>query len=102
MKTVSLVALIFLSGCAVQNQDVVKHPKEEGSIETVISVKHYSNYDLLTTMHKVWVNGVLDKTLIKTDTLKSLGITTQVVDDGFGAATSRTLPKKYEIYITVK
>ena len=102
MKAISIITLIFLSSCMVQNQDIVKRPKEEGSIETVISVKHYNKYDLLITTHKVWVNGVLDKTIKETDTLKSLGVTTQVVDDGFGAATSRTLPKKYEIYITVK
>lgn len=102
MKAISLITLIFLSGCAVQNQDVVKRPKQDGSIETLISVKHYDSYDLLITTHKVWVNGALDKTIKQIDTLKSLGITTQLVDDGFGAATSRTLPKNYEIYITVK
>jgi len=102
MKTTILLAVIFLSGCAMQNQDVVRRPKEDGSIETVISVKHYNSFDLLVTTHKVWINGLIDKTIVQTDTLKSLGSTTQVVDDGFGAAVKRSMRKNYDIYITVK
>jgi len=102
MKTTSLLSLVLLSGCAMQNEDVVRRPKEDGSIETVISVKHHNTYDLLVTTHKVWVNGLVDKTIVQTDTLKSLGSTMQVVDDGFGAAEKKNVRKNYEIYITVK
>jgi hypothetical protein len=102
MKTASLLTLILVSGCTVYNRDVVRHPKEDGSIETVISVKHQNNYDLLITTHKIWVNGFLDKTIVQTDTLKSLGTTTRVVDDSFGAAQKRTMRRNYDVYITVK
>ena len=64
--------------------------------------KHYNSFDLLVTTHKVWINGLIDKTIVQTDTLKSLGSTTQVVDDGFGAAVKRSMRKNYDIYITVK
>src|ERR1700752_2936037 len=103
MKTTSLLAVILLTSCAtLHNDDIVRKPKEDGSIETVMSVRHHGNYDLLTTTHKVWVNGIVDKIIVETDTLKSLGTTKQVVEDSFGVAEKKTLPKNYEIYITVK
>lgn len=103
MKKILIIAAISFTGCTtLQEQDVVRRPKQDGSVETVISVKHQGAYDLLTTTHKIWVNGLIDKTIVQTDTLKSLGSITRVTDDGFGAAEKKTVPKNYEIYITVK
>jgi hypothetical protein len=102
MKTTILIAAILLTSCAVQNRDVVRQPPKDGSIETVIAVRHYNGYDLLTTTHKVWINNVVDKQIVQTDTLKQLGNITKRVDDGWGGEKTRTFPKAYEVYITVK
>ncbi len=102
MKTIIFFAALILTSCAIQNQSVVREPAKDGSIETVISVKHYKGYDLLTTTHKVWINNMVDKIITKSDTLKPLGNVTKRVDDGWGGEKTRTFPKAYEVYITVK
>ena len=102
MKTTILLAALLLTSCAMQNQGTVRQPAKDGSIETVISVNHYKGYDLLTTTHKVWLNGMIDKIITEKDTLKPLGNITKFVEDGWGGETRRTFPKAYEIYITVK
>lgn len=80
------------------NNDLVKEPNKNGSIETVVSIKHDSLYDLLTTTHKVWFKGSLEKTFINTDTLHSLGDTLKQDDKG----NKRSVKKDYEFYITVQ
>ncbi len=101
-KTTILLAALILASCAPQNRDVVRQPAKEGSIETVISVNHHLGYDLLTTTHKIWLNGMIDKIITQKDTLKPLGNVTKLVDDGWGGEIRRTFPKAYEVYITVK
>lgn len=97
-----LVSLVLAAGCSNPDQpvnnDVVKEPDRNGSIETVVSVKHDSLFDLLTTKHKVWVHGKLEKTLIKTDTLTALGDTLREDEKG----NKKNLKKDYEFYITVQ
>ena len=101
--TIVILGLISFSACtSIQEGEVVRKPKEDGSIETVISVKHQKGYDLLITSHKIWVDGKLDRTICNTDTLKSLGNVVKTFDNDFGQAEKRIVPKNYEIYITVK
>ena len=102
MKKLAVIALVGLSSCMVQNQDIVRNPSKDGSIETVISIKHFRGYDLLVTTNQIWRNDLIDKTIVHTDTLKTLGTVTKMVDDGFGSMEKKTFPKNYEIYITVK
>lgn len=97
-----LMAGIALMSCENQNEDVVKAPNKDGSIETVITVTHEKDFDLLTTTHKVWVKGSLDKHIVKIDTLKNLGSTTQEGEDSDGNTKNISVPKDYEFYITVK
>ena len=101
--TIILLAVILFSACtSIQEGEVVRTPKEEGSVETIISIKHFKGYDLLITNHKIWVSGQLDRSIITTDTLKSLGNVVKTFENDFGQAERRTIPKNYEIYITVK
>jgi len=98
-----LVALSLFSACGERkNEDIVKEPNKEGSIETVVSVKHDGNVDILTTTHKVWVKNKLDKILVKVDTLASLGTVLAEGEDEKGNAQKALVPKDYEFYITVK
>lgn len=102
IKFGSLVILLAFIACSDKqkesNNDVVKEPDKNGSIETVVSVKHDSLFDLLTTSHKVWVKGSLQKTLVKIDTLQSLGDTLYKDENG----NKKMSKKDYEFYITVQ
>ena len=106
IKFAWIALLIFMISCndttpsstPPENNDLVKEPNKNGSIETVVSVKHDSLYDLLTTTHKVWVKGSVQKTLVKVDTLQSLGDTLRQDDKG----NKKSMKKDYEFYITVQ
>lgn len=104
MKNLLPVLLLtcFLFSCKEQNEDIVTEPNKDGSIETVVSVKHEDGFDVLTTTHKIWVKNQLDKTLVKIDTLKSLGLTTVEGEDRDGYTEKVQVKKDYEFYITVK
>lgn len=97
-----LFATLLFASCGQKNEDIVKEPNKEGSIETVVSVRHEDGFDILTTTHKVWVKNQLDKTLIKIDTLTSLGTTLAEGEDENGNTERAVVPKDYEFYITVK
>mgnify|MGYP006188093387 CR=1 FL=1 len=60
LLSVLLLTSLFFS-CKEKNEDIVTEPNKEGSIETVVSVKHEEGFDILTTTHKVWVKNQLDK-----------------------------------------
>ena len=96
-----LISFLFAS-CEQKNEDIVAEPNKDGSIETVVSVKHDKDFDILTTTHKIWVKNQLDKTIINVDTLKSLGMTTVEGEDPDGYAEKVQVKKDYEFYITVK
>lgn len=100
LSALLLISLFF--SCKEKNEDIVSEPNKEGSIETVVSVKHEEGFDILTTTHKVWVKNQLDKTLVKVDTLKSLGLTTVEGEDSNGNTEKVQVKKDYEFYITVK
>lgn len=97
-----LFAAVYFSSCKEKNEDIVNQPNKEGSIETTVSVKHVEGFDILTTIHKIWVKNKLDKTLIKVDTLTSLGTTLVEGEDENGNTKQAIVPKDYEFYITVK
>lgn len=103
-KSVTLIALIAIGffSCEERNEDVVKQPNKDGSIETTITVTHSKDYDVLTTTHKVWVKNIIQKTLIKNDTIPNLGFTVQEGENSEGETKMISVPKDYEFYITVK
>jgi len=103
-KLLILACLSFLLFSCSDNEDVVKQPNKDGSIETTMSTEHRAGYDLLITQHKIWVYGALDKVITTVDTLKNLGFTmaegSSNNEDSDGKMVN--VPKDYEIYITVK
>ena len=99
----SLIACLSFAACGEEeNEDVVQKPDHQGAIETIVNVSHAAGYDLLTTTHKVWVKGNLDKTIVRVDTLKALETTKQAVEDSTGNTHAADVQKDYEFYITVK
>jgi hypothetical protein len=100
----ALLLAFALTGCDEKepNEDVVQQPDKDGSIETVLSVTHADSVDILTTTHKIWVKGNLAKTIVKTDTLSSLGMTTEEAEDKDGKTETKSVKKDYEFFITVK
>lgn len=85
------------------NEDVVQTPSKDGAIETQISIEHKVGYDLLITTNKIWVKNRIEKTIIRTDTLKSLGnIMVEGDEDENGNIPKVLVPKNYELFITVK
>jgi hypothetical protein len=83
-------------------QSVTRLPDHNGSIETIINVKHFPAYDLLITTHKVWVNQNAVKTFATTDTIPSLGNTTRVFESEFNPPETKIVPRDYQLFITVK
>lgn len=102
-KGLFLLALTstFIS-CTQVNEDIVKEPVKDGSIEYSIHVEHKDGIDLLTTKKIIWVKNKIDTTFVSLDTLKSLGTTTVDGENSDGDVKKVVVPKNYEIYITVK
>jgi hypothetical protein len=97
-----LLVLAFSSCEEEKNEDVVQQPDKDGSIETILSVTHADSVDILTTTHKVWVKGNLSKTIVKTDTLSTLGMVNVEAEDKDGHTETKSVKKDYEFFITVK
>lgn len=107
MKMILPIGLIvlLLSGCESkpQPEDKVKQADHSGSIETSVSVSHLNErFDILTTTHKVWAGGFLANTFVTNDTLPALGLILTQAEDSEGHTQSVTVPREYEVYITVK
>lgn len=87
------------------NEDKVetKDISRNGSIESQLTTQHLpDNRDVLVTTHKVWKNGVMEREIVHTDTIPSLGSGALEAADASGNMTHTTGPKDYEFYITVK
>ncbi len=98
-----LACALLLPSCEAEtNEDIVKSPSHDGSVETVISIEHKNTADILHTTHKIWVKNTVVKTVTISDTLPSLGSTVQTGENSEGETKAITVPKNYELYITVK
>lgn len=98
-----LLLPVAFSSCSEKNEDITQEPGKDGSVETVVAIRHLdSTRDLLTTTHKVWVKGNIVRLVSYTDTLPSLGMTHQTGENGDGEQAGLEVPKEYEVYITVK
>jgi hypothetical protein len=90
---VALISLLFACG-----EDKTAPSSKKDCIETSLNVKHLGDsLDVLETTHIVYGPGG-KQVVVHTDTLPSLGKTTQTADDG----SSVTIDKDYDLYITVK
>ena len=103
LKILGLSSLLVFAFTSCDDDDKVKEVSKDGSVETVMSMEHLNkNMDVLKTSHKIWVKNNLVKTVIHTDTIPSLGLTTEEAENSDGDTKNVTLKKDYEIFITVK
>src|SRR4051812_42736 len=94
---------ILLLSCRNENEDVTNSVNKSGSIETAVHITHIdSAHDELVTTHKVWVHNNVFKTVEYHDTIPALGKENTVAENEDGDTKNVSVPKDYEIYITVK
>jgi len=102
-KILGLISFSILVFASCDDDDKVKEISKNGSIETVMSVDHLNDHqDIVKTSHKIWVKNMLVKNIIHTDTIPSLGVTTEEAENSDGDTKKVALKKDYEIFITVK
>lgn len=85
-----------------EKEDAVNSVSKNGSVETVVSVEHAEDADILVTKHKIWVKQNLTKEIIQRDTIPALGDTLQTITDDSGNSVQKQTKKDYEFYITVQ
>jgi len=107
MKKILLMLVISLTAVSIQgcnnNEDVTKEVSKNGSIESELSIVHFTDkLDILTTTHKVWIAGKTSKVIVHKDTIPSLGIIKTEVENDEGGTLTVPVKKDYEFYITVK
>lgn len=96
-----IVPILLLTSC--EPIDPEANFSKEGSIEVVMSTKHLNtSSDIADFEIKVYKNGSLVKSKHVTDTIPSLGTTTQEAEDNEGNTKDVTIPKDYEFYVTSK
>ncbi|MGC3979250.1 MAG: hypothetical protein QM751_14075 [Paludibacteraceae bacterium] len=96
------LAIILLESCS-GNEDKVQDISKEGSVETSIEIEHLNDTaDVMITRSRVWVRGGLVKTLVRTDTLPTLGFTMQEAENNNGETQNVFVKKDYEVYLTIK
>jgi hypothetical protein len=98
---------LFLLALAIascgRKDDITETVDHNGSIESSISVQHIdSTRDVVLTIHKVWVNGQLANTIAHRDTIPGLGSISTDAEKNNGDTQPVTVPKDYEIFITMK
>ena len=101
----SSILLVSCDDNQNQNEDKMegKDISHNGSIETQLTTQHLpNNVDVLITTHKIWKGGMVEREVVHTDTIPSLGAASLEAADASGNATTTTGQKDYEFYITVK
>ena len=92
-----------LVSCSDKKQDETETVNRAGAIETSVSVQHVdSARDVVLTTHKVWVKFAEYKTFVHADTVPTLGMIDTNAENSNGDTQKVTVPKDYEIFITVK
>jgi len=102
-----LIALCVLTlafaGCQEENDDKVKTVDQSGSVEMKVGISHLNDsLDVMKTENVFWVKGKSHKTVVRLDTIPSLGRTKEVAENTAGDDTTVTIKKNYQIFITVK
>jgi hypothetical protein len=96
------IPLAFMA-CNNDNEDITDTVNKNGSIETSVKIDHLdSARDVLITSHKVWVKQQEYKTIEYRDTLPALGVENTEAENEEGDTKRVSVPKDYEIFITVK
>jgi hypothetical protein len=99
------LTLLFTACGSSDNEDIVQAPSKEGAVHTTLKVVHdsLSSSDILITTHTVYTKkGDAFKNIVHRDTVPNLGMTTQEGEDKEGNTARLTVPRDYELYITVQ
>ena len=98
-----ICTFLFFTFASCDNSKSVDKISKEGSVETLLNVEHLNDStDVLKTSHKIWKNGILVKEKLYFDTIPSLEVALEFVNDEQGDGQSVVKKKDYEIYITVQ
>ena len=99
----AIIGLSFLVACDEGSEDKTQTITKNGSLETEIGVTHLDSlHDIITTKHKTWVGGNNTNSFIHIDTVSSLGMKKEEAENENEETMEVTIPKDYEIFITVK
>lgn len=103
LSVASVSIMLFACNNNSKNEDVTDTVNKSGSVETAVHIAHIDSLnDLLVTTHKVWVRNNVFKTVEYRDTIPALGNENIVSENDAGDTKNVSVPKDYEIYITVK
>ena len=98
-----LATILAFGSCSeTENEDLTQTVNKEAAIETSVTVVHQDSADVLVTLHRVWKDNELVKTIEYKDTVPSLGTKNIYPKDDDGNTSTKTVNKDYEIFITVK
>ncbi len=97
-------ALYSLASCNDnKKEDLTDTVNKAGSVETSVTVQHLdSTHDVLLTTHKIWFDYKEFRTVVHQDTLPALGTENTTGENASGETRNVSVPKDYEIFITVK
>jgi len=102
-NVIIILAMTTFVACENGNEDITNAVNKNGAIETAIHIAHISGeHDELITTHKIWVRNNEYKTIEHRDTAPSLGTQITEAENDEGDTKSVSVPKDYEVYITVK
>lgn len=102
-KLILVFILIAFVACKNENEDITDKVNKNGAVETAVHIAHIdSTHDEMITTHKIWVKNDIYKTVQYRDTLPSLGSENTEAENENGDTKYVSVPKDYEIYITVK
>jgi hypothetical protein len=98
------MAGLFFAACSdKEGEDKVKQIDQSAAIETAIEVNHVDSiHDVITTTYKVWLKDSNTKTIVHHDSIGYLGTHEVTLEQENGEEVNKTVPKDYEIFITVK
>jgi hypothetical protein len=101
------LAICFLSlnfACGPAEEDPEERTLDKsGSVEVTLATEHLdAQNDVLTTVTTAYAHGDVVRTITRRDTLPSLGTTTQEAENDEGDTQMATIPKEYEVFVTLK
>jgi hypothetical protein len=97
----SVFMIMGFASCS-DKEPAVSALNKEHSIEVTLETKQLNSTSvLLITRQNVYVKGSMVKSILRTDTIPSLGDSLQTIESG-DTQTRTAIPKEYEFFVTVK
>ena len=103
MTKIFICALMIVGFASCENKEpTVSSLNKEHAIEVTLETKQLNSSSvLLITRQNVYVKGNMVKTILRMDTIPSLGDSLQTIESG-DTKTQAAIPKEYEFFVTVK